>query len=336
MTVKQPLLRALADDGIRLYHNKSVGARKALIVLTSPYLLVRHLNGSAAKLEEECRPKEILDYTEMFITSFCNLKCKYCSASIPYYLNKYHVDLDLILRQEAAYLEAIDGVDTFRILGGEPFLHPQLAQIMKPLIDSPKVNKLRLVTNGAIVPKDPAVLELLKNPKVTLDISNYGDVSDKVPLLKKMEAEGKLHLNIGPLNHWFMPNHKYKDLGMSDEAIAERFHSCPDYCHVLRDGKFYSCGEAFHIAHIPDSPMVCGRDYVDLFDDSMTLAQRRQMIIDVAFKRLPTMVGCNRCGGGSFIYKDRIMVAGEQPKPGEVVTDFELPADIPVVSTQKI
>lgn len=336
MTVKQPLLRAMADDGVRLFANKSVPARKALIVLTSPYLLVRQLNGSAERLRIQMRPPEYLDYTEMFITSFCNLRCRYCSASIPYYLNKYHVDLDLILRQEAAYLEAVDGVETFRLLGGEPFLHPQLAQIMEPLVASDKVHSLRLVSNGAIVPSDPAVLELLKNPKVVIDISNYGKVSDKLDILRGMEAEGRLHLNVGVETHWFMPNHKYNDLGMSDEAVAERFHKCPDYCHVLRDGKFYSCGEAFHIAHIPDSPMVCGRDYVDLFDESQTLEQRRQQILDVCFKRLPTMVGCNRCGGGTFLAKSRILVAGEQPAPGEVVTDFDLPADIPVVSTLKI
>lgn len=336
MTMKAPLLRAMVDDGITLFPNaKSDATRKALIVLSSPYLLARQLSGSARKPEAPVQP-EYLDYTEMFITSYCNLKCKYCSASIPYYYNKYHIDIDFLRRQIDAYLDVIDGVETFRILGGEPFLHPQLAEVLKPLIASDKIHALRIVSNGAIVPRDPKVLELLQNDKVTIDISNYGPVSDKVPELEQMEKEGKLHLHVDHVTSWFMPNHVYDDQGLAEEVVAKRFHSCPDYCHVLRDGKFFSCGEAFHIANIPDSPMKVGVDYVDLFDEGMTREQKRQMVIDVAFKRLPTMVGCNRCGGGSFLYKDRVLVAGEQPAKGEVVDDFVLPIDIPVVSTKKI
>lgn len=340
MTVKSPLLRSMVDDGCTLFPNaKSDATRKALIVLSSPYLLVRHIaRGKGDTPTHVLVPEqahEVLDYTEMFITSYCNLKCRFCSASIPYYYNKYHIDIDFLIRQMDAYLDAIYGVERFRILGGEPFLHPHLAEIIEHLLASDKVHSIHIITNGAIVPRNERVLELLKNDRVWLDVSNYGPVSDKVPELEEMERAGLLRLNIDTVTHWFMPNHVYDDQGLAPDVVAERFHSCPDFCHVLRDGKFFSCGEAFHIANIPNSPMRAGVDYVDLFDDTMPIEQKRQMMIDVAFKRLPTMVGCNHCGGGSFIYKDRKLVAGEQPEPGEHV-EIDLPIDIPVVSTKMI
>lgn len=341
MTVRAPMLRSMIDDGASLFPNaRSDASRKALIVLSSPYLLVRHarrrLHGDSAGSEHAAPVGgEVLDYTEMFVTSHCNLRCTYCSASIPYYLNKYHIDFGFLERQFKAYEALIGGVDTFRILGGEPFLHPSIADIVGMLAASDKVRKVRIVTNGTVVPKGERLLEQLRNEKVALDVSNYGPVSDKVPELEEMGRRGLLHLNVDTVTSWFYPNHVYNDQDLPPEAVAERFHSCPDYCHVLRDGKFFSCGEAFHIANVPGSPMRAGVDYVDLFDEAVPFEEKRRMVADVAFKRLPTMAGCGRCGGGSFIHKDRVLVAGEQPAEGEEV-DVDLPADIPVVSAKMI
>ncbi len=338
MASSQFTFRDVVEEGIRAYPDMTnYTLRKIRIVLTYGKLK-RRLEAAAA--EAASRPPvpepEYLDYTEMFITSYCNLKCKYCSASIPYYYNKYHIDYEFLLRQLSAYLDLIDGVETFRILGGEPFLHPHLADILQPLVDSEKIHSLHIVTNGTVVPSEPRVRELLRSKKVWLDISNYGAVSCNVDELQRLHDAGEMQIIVDHVTTWFMPNHRYEDLGMSEQAAATRYHNCPDYCHVLRDGKFFSCGEAFHIANIPDSPMRAGVDYVDVLGGEGTREQRRREMLDVAFKRKPSMAACNRCGGGSFIYKDRVLVAGEQPAPGEEVVDFDLPADIPVVSTKMI
>lgn len=347
MTVHSPMLRSMVDDGIELFPNASSDAsRKTLIVLASPYLFARYLKRRKSYTEipteapadasaQVAAPRDTLDYTEMFITAYCNLKCKYCSASIPYYKNKYHIGIDFLIRQMDAYLEAINGVDRFRIIGGEPFLHPQLDVIIEHLLASPKIGRIHIVTNGAIVPKAPHLMELLKDDRVVLDISNYGPVSDKVPELQEMEQAGLLHLIVNEVNEWFEPNHVYDDMGLTPEQIAKRYHACPDFCHVLRDGKFFTCGEAFHIANIPNSPMKAGIDYVDIFDDSMPIEEKRQLILDIAYKRTPSCAACNHCGGGSFLYKDRKLIPGEQPKDGEVF-EFDLPIDIPVVSGKMI
>ncbi len=329
MANSRGLVREIIDEGISTFPDmKHYGLRKALIVLTSPYLLYRSRN-------KDAQTPEYLDYTEMFITSYCNLKCKYCSASIPYYLNTYHIDLDFLLKQLNAYLDVIDGVETFRVIGGEPFLHPNLADILDHLVASDKIHTVHIVTNGTIVPRDERIRDILRNKKVWLDISNYGEVSDKVSELEELRDQGEIQMNIDEVNNWFWPNHKYNDLQLGEEETAKRYHSCPDYCHVLRDGKFFTCGEAFHIANIPDSPMKAGVDYVDLLHGGGSRKKKRQEVLDVAFKRKPSLSACNRCGGGSFLYKDRVLKAGEQPTPGEVF-DFDLPADIPVVSTKMI
>lgn len=333
MTIKVPLLRRIIDEGIDVFeplHLKSDAARKGLIAAAFPYLAFRCLR----KGDDEQTSKEILDYTEMFITSYCSIDCKWCSASIPYYKKKYHIPTDFLLRQLDRYLSVIDGVEVFRVLGGEPFLHPDLAKILTPLIESPKVGSVRIVTNGTVVPKDSELLELLRSEKVALDISNYGEVSCKVPELVAMEERGMVHLNIDRVTTWFVPNHDYRCKNLSPEQALSKYRHCPDYCHVLRDGKLFYCGEAFHIANIPDSPMRSGVDFVDLFDRDKSLEELRAEVNDLIFKRSKRMIACDYCVG-SFVHKDRCLIAGEQLAPGEEAP-FELPLDIPLVSERMI
>lgn len=339
---KKSFARKIIDEGVDVWGRRGIGAgnlRKALCVVSSPYLAGRiaireNKEASYQKDLKSGKIREVLDYTEMFITSYCSIDCKWCSASIPYYKNKYHIPLERIQAQLTRYLGAIDAVEKFRILGGEPFLHPDLPAILQQLMDTPKVHSIRIVTNGTVVPKNPKLLDLLRNPKIVLDISNYGPVSDKVPELQELEREGKIHLNIDTVTTWFVPNHDYTDKGLTDEQAYRRYCNCKDYCHVLRDGKFFYCGEAFHIANIPDTPMVAGVDFVDLMDESKSLDELGAEIKNLVFKRADRMNACTRCVG-SFLAKDRFLVAGEQLKPGEAMP-FELPADIENVSTKMI
>ena len=342
--VKNSYARTLIDEGMERFNLEriqSLPTRKAILLATSPYLAIRHALRSSKKkpssgyieIESPEQPKEILDYTEMFITSYCSLHCRWCSASIPYYEHKYHIDKDLLHAQTMSYLEAIDGVERFRLLGGEPFLHPDLAFIMRPLVESDKVQKVCLVTSGTVIPKDPEVLELLKNPKVLVDVSNYGAVNNRLDEILEMERQGLCHVAVDTVDQWFVPNHVYDDKGLTDEQVAERYHTCGDYCHVIRDGKLFYCGEAFHIANIPDSPVIPS-DYVDLMDPTLSIEERRRQINDLIFKRNPTMHACSRCVG-SFVQKDRFLVAGEQSQPGEPAP-YDIPADIPLVAAKGI
>lgn len=58
-------------------------------------------------------------------------------------------------------------------IGGEPFLYPHLQEIVEYLIGQKKVLGIMLITNSTIMPA-PQVLELLRNPKVFVEISDYG------------------------------------------------------------------------------------------------------------------------------------------------------------------
>lgn len=65
------------------------------------------------------------------------------------------------------------------------------------------------------------------------------------------------------------------------------------------------CGEAFHIANIPDTPMQNGDyvDYVDLLDSKKGIRQLRREINALDLKTQETMRACHCCVG-SFKHKD--------------------------------
>lgn len=105
-------------------------------------------------------------------TTRCNMRCKGCSSLLPYFKNPKDVSIEQILKDFELFFSGID--ECMRItIGGEPFLYPHLQEIVEYLIGQKKVLGIMLITNSTIMPA-PQVLELLRNPKVFVEISDYG------------------------------------------------------------------------------------------------------------------------------------------------------------------
>lgn len=121
-------------------------------------------------------------YVDFNITNYCNLKCKFC------YMKKY------LNTKEMALIECfkiIDDLNSSKVMkvhisGGEPFLHPNICEI----IDYLKYKKMRysISTNGTIINKN--ILKcILDYPPDFIGISH--------PSINKYECEnrGMIKLN---------------------------------------------------------------------------------------------------------------------------------------------
>lgn len=73
-------------------------------------------------------------------------------------------------------------------MGGEPFLYPNLKEILEYLLAQKKVLGIMLITNSTLLPK-PEVLELLKNPKILVEISDYGHLEKMSRLIQVLEEK---------------------------------------------------------------------------------------------------------------------------------------------------
>jgi pyruvate-formate lyase-activating enzyme len=125
--------------------------------------VLRH--GSVAADDEEARP--LGERLWLYVNFDCNLQCDYCCVRSSPSAPRRALGLDAVQRiaREAPPL----GVRTFFVTGGEPFLLPEMDQIVLALADAAPVT---LLTNGMLF-RGPRLdkLQRLPRDRVVLQIS---------------------------------------------------------------------------------------------------------------------------------------------------------------------
>lgn len=118
-------------------------------------------------------------------TTRCNMRCKGCSSLLPLFEKPCDVEIGQILQDFQLFFSGVD--ECIRItVGGEPFLYPHLKEILEYLLGQEKVLGIMMITNSTILPK-PEVLELLHNPKILVEISDYGHLEKMSRLVQLLE-----------------------------------------------------------------------------------------------------------------------------------------------------
>lgn len=123
--------------------------KKALLLLKE--ILLHTL----AVLKIMFRNYNFIYHMDMVVTTKCSLKCRDCSNLMQYYGSPYNISLDKNINSLEKLSQAIDEIGTLTILGGEPLLYPYLAQVLEKAISIKKIQKVRLISNGTILPPPP-------------------------------------------------------------------------------------------------------------------------------------------------------------------------------------
>lgn len=244
----------------------------------------------------------ILPYLELCITPRCSLKCMNCANLMQYYESPKDYDTDRILEAVDRILECVDLIDCFRILGGEPFMHKDIARIIRYCAEQVKIVQVQLVTNGTIVPKDE-VLKALTHAKVSVYISDYGTVSGSRESLEKC-------LSDHDIVHVSDSNYIWEDMGgldrrdYSDDRVRNVYLGCRDICKTLVEGVVYVCPRSAHGDKLGIIP-VNDHDHVDIFAGSVDEVRcKLRALFDVEY-----IEACYYCNPVEFRKK---IVAGEQ------------------------
>jgi len=116
--------------------------------------------------------KPFLNYLEINIVDQCNLNCKGCAHFSNICdnnfvsLDKYKHDLEMIAEKFYLY--------NFRLLGGEPLLHPQLSELVDYTRKILPNSRIIIVTNGLLINKlSENTLKKLSESGVIISISLY-------------------------------------------------------------------------------------------------------------------------------------------------------------------
>lgn len=235
--------------------------------------------------------------TDVLVTEKCNLACSFCNMFIPHYELPKHRDTQLILSDVDSYFNLVDYVSIFHLVGGEPFLHPNIKDIIEYILEkySDKIDKFIITTNGTVLPREE-ILEVLKNNNVILSVSNY---SNKLEKLKSKVERVVDTYKINNINHYVRNNIEWYDFGdlriknnMSEEELINHFDSCTAPFRGLNDGKFYYC-------HLNTSAVLTKlfppneNDYVNLSE----VYPQDLIKFDLGFTELGYITFCDNCNG---------------------------------------
>ena len=115
-----------------------------------------------------------LNYMRLAVTDRCNLRCFYCmpEEGIKYLPQKELLSFDEIMR--IVTLMAGMGISKIRLTGGEPFVRPDLMDLIRRIVKVNGVHELHITTNGILTA--PHIDELkalgIKSVNLSLDTLN--------------------------------------------------------------------------------------------------------------------------------------------------------------------
>ena len=179
---------------------------------------------------------------DIVLTERCNLKCKCCEVLVPHFNTKIkarHLPLAQLIRETDEMFDKFGFIRDIHVLGGEPFIYPQVAEYMQYLKQHrDKIGSLYVITNGTVVPKQ-SVIDAIKEADAFVMISDYDELSRKKDeIVKAMQDNG---VGVQITNYpWFYENQLVYDDAKNRQ---QKFDTCYERKHIntIRDGKAYYC-----------------------------------------------------------------------------------------------
>lgn len=258
--------------------------------------------------------KIVLTDTSFLITFMCTLKCKYCSLKIPYCKEKEHRKLVDLKNDLDLYFKSVDFVYNFKIMGGEPTMLPELAELIRYIGEKyrKKIGNVKLVTN-ATIPLSDEILKAIKEHNVMVEINDYSEFvcykNSVVQYIKKLEMLQIPYVSYRTTrdDKWvFFGNPREKKF-IEESEIRQHFHDCAYYSRGLVNGKLYYCTINAALAELKVIEYD-DNDYLDLLK-----AEGKDNFFDLEIGNLKKgyCTLCESCNG-DYDVNQVLLPAGEQ------------------------
>lgn len=245
--------------------------------------------------------------TALNITTYCNLKCKHCLAFIPYYDKRFSMTIEEAKRILDIYFQVVDSVEHFTVTGGEPLLNKDCAQILEEVFryKNQITGSVDFVTNGTMEIPDDIITILAENrDKTKVVLSNYGEnLSIKIGMIEATLKQRNIPYRISKFygdnlyyDGWIdFSNHdlKWKTIEERDENAQKCVHRVGKY-FVINNGELHCCSRSYWRIRQGIIPKIKG-EYVPLLDDSVSIEEKRQDLIEMFNKKSST--SCAYCVG---------------------------------------
>lgn len=274
----------------------------------------RYLSGCGIK-QVSPKMEEILDvclnrrteipFFDLNVNNVCTLKCKKCDQGMPYLNNRCLYNAKQIIDNMEKLFKYVDYVYQIGILGGEPFINKDLAEVINWCAHSEKIGSIIVVTNGTIFP-DASILASLKSKKIILGISWY-PIKDDTNRTKLIEycIRNNIHHHIRK-DDWLDFGDFRVPRGYDRQTMKRVFDNCfLNKCVQYNGGVLYRCTKT----HLLMDQKIDMPDKYETIDVGLIKTKREMKRILKKFYSLKTLKACDYCNFG----KDLVPIPlGEQ------------------------
>lgn len=237
---------------------------------------------------------------EIIVADHCNLTCRQCNHLSPM-VRKWNATAEEI-GKSLEILSKIYRPYSAKIIGGEPLLNPNLAEIVNQVRASGFSDRVTLVTNGMLLERaSDALLSLF----TTIELSNYpgaGFVEQDFEAIKKRLDRLGVAFTLSNFTYFrrTFSNQKNED----EQLVDDIFRACKIAhvwgCHALYRGRLYRCPQSIYIPLLNkdlDNESIEITDHPDLQDRLMAFLNNTK-----------PLAACAHCLGTSGIKEDHAML----------------------------
>lgn len=231
-------------------------------------------------------------HLELIVTDHCNLSCRDCNHASPA-VPAWTADPEQVHR-DLSVLAKIYRPRFIKVIGGEPLMHRELADVIRAARSTGISQRFHLITNGVLLDRmDDAVMDEIDE----LEVSVYPGVHDLDAITATAREKTRAFGKRLKLSEYYDFRATFTTTGTHDDALVARiFAACKLAhvwgCHAVRDGYLHRCPQSIYIPMLVDGIAGIEHDRIAL-DDAEDLQHR---ILDFVNARTP-LASCRHCVG---------------------------------------
>lgn len=218
-------------------------------------------------------PKKKIYYV-IDIVEHCNLNCQMCDHFAPL-SDRYFMTIESYCRDMERMAELFgEDIPFICLEGGEPLLHPEIAQFIREASKILPKTEIQIFTTGLNLPNmNQDFWSACRECRVILAITKY-PISFEYEIIEKLAVENGVELRYfgGDIT---VKTSMHKPIDMEGKQNPyESFHSCymaNGECVDVKNGRLYPCTFAANL-HIFNKRFgknieITSRDYIDLYTE---------------------------------------------------------------------
>ena len=232
------------------------------------------------------------------ITEKCSLKCKDCANLMQYYKKPMDSDYNLLVASMDKIMDSVDYIDELRVLGGDPFMNKELNKIINKLVTYKNLGKIVVYTNARFIPKNQN-LDYLKQPRVILDITDYGEASAAAEQFVEFAIKEGISYSINKCSTWQDCGRIIPNNNKSEKELIHQFDNCcnSDLISLLH-GKIYRCPFSANGVNLK-AFKADESDEINLTNNNINKEELRDQLMHLAFGK-KYLTACRFCNGRDY------------------------------------